>query len=164
MSEIIEQTVIRDYIVSRQKYEELKALQIQIGVYGKLNQDAINQYYQARRTFYKNKGIPIPYDDPYYQNNDNGHYTSRDVYEGFEFTETRVPYKIGKHEARYLNVIYGIIKGREYKTIEKKVRKGNELNTDNEFLHKGNVKYYGQKYGLSSKEIDIILSKVVGIW
>ena len=152
MSEVIEQTVVRDYIVSRQKYEELKALQIQIGIFGKENRESIKQFYKARRKFYQGKGIPIPYNDSYYKNNGDN-YISRDAYEGFEFEGTLHPYDIGDGEARYLNIIYGIIKGTPYNAIEYTVREGNRPT-------KEGVQYYGQKYGLLLKELDTIWSKV----
>jgi hypothetical protein len=154
MSEVIEQTVLRDYIVSHQKYVELKALQIQIGTFSKENRKSIKQFYQARRKFYHDKGISIPNDDSYYKYDEKTHhYTSRDTYEGFEFEDTVQPYTIEPEEARYLNIIYGIIKGQPYNAIEYTFREGNRPIREN-------VQYYGQKYKLLSKEIDIIWEKV----
>jgi len=133
---------MRDYISTKEKYLELKALQKKVAEEGKSFNNATKNYYQKRKEFYKAKGVNVPSscDYKYIQTGTGekevkhlfktekisypiGRFFS--IYERDGFTE-KLPDYITSSHARNLNIIYGIIRGKTHKQIESKVRENKE--------------------------------------
>lgn len=115
----------KKFFVSKEKYLELKEIQKKIA-----KGREVRQHYQVfikARQFYHSKGQQVP----------------AIVYEPNEisFPERTPLVELGAREARYVNIIYGLVKGKQYPQIERKVRDGNEV--DNFYLER-----YCNKYGV----------------
>jgi hypothetical protein len=65
------------------------------------------------------------------------------IFNRFKSAETL---DLGSYEPRYVNIIYGLVKGKEYLRIERKVREHNEV--DNFYLER-----YCQKYGIDFETV-----------
>jgi hypothetical protein len=111
----------KEYICNRDKFLELKELQKKVSASLKSNRIATQNFYQKRRDFYHSKGIHVP-STPDYQINKEIWTTQ---YERDGFVDKLPTGEYSSQEARYLNIIYGIIKGKTYDQIEQKVREGN---------------------------------------
>jgi hypothetical protein len=136
MSEI---TDTKTYICSREKFLEMKEIQKKIAV--QIHSDHLinKQFYIKRRQYFNSMGTTVP----------NGYSAQQEA----GFTETIKYTKLidisndtCNSEARYFNVIYGIIKGRKYSEIESKVREGKEL--DPYYMER-----YCKKYGIDYTQI-----------
>ena len=104
----------RNYLCSKEKYLELKGLQKKMAELGKAERKANLAFRDARRKFYHDKGMQIPVSD--WTQGENG----------FKFDWPKVE-PFDKVEARYLNIIYGILRGKSYNKIEQKTREDNEI-------------------------------------
>lgn len=116
-----------DYLFDRETYLRLKELQKLTAEDGKDYRIQHTKYLQARRDFYHGKSMNVP--SSYYGwSKTEQNYVNLDKEAGFiyngEYGETK-----GYANARYLNIIYGIVKGKPYNKIEQKVEKGNEVDT-----------------------------------
>jgi len=118
----------KKFFVSKEKYLELKEIQKKITKEGREARQHFQAFIKARRQFYHSKGQQVP------------------AINEFAFPE-RTPFiDLGAHEARYVNIIYGLVKGKQYPQIERKVREGNEV--DNFQLER-----YCRKYGVDYETV-----------
>ena len=163
----------KEYICNRDKFLEIKKLQKETAQSRKDINQQIKSYYKNRRDFYHNsRGVNVPnwssifvktgeedivqtmgfgiFKREIHSKRDTGKWM--DIYEQDGFTE-KLPKKTDAEEARHLNVIYGIIKGKEYKQIEQKVREGNELNWSS-------IRHSCLSLGFSEKESDAIIARM----
>lgn len=160
---------MKDYISDRETYLRLKQLTKDTAKSIKDNNQAIKSYYKNRADFYHNsRGVNVPtYSGNFISTGIEkievkGLFRNRiierpigkwmDVYEQDGFTE-KLPTKLSKIEARYLNIIYGIIKGKEYNKIEVKVKEKNEITSSN-------IIGYCTKFHLTKEVSDVILAKI----
>ena len=159
MGEVMVKEEVKNYICDKEAYLKFKTLQKQIAKDGKIIRLSLQDYYKKRREFYHSKGINVPNHDQYdpsLYDADTGTWADGYERDGFHYNNPFKPINTELNEARYINVIYGILKGREYKNIETKVRKDNELK-------RCKVQYIGQKYGLMPSIMDIICREL-GLW
>jgi hypothetical protein len=119
----------KTFIVSREKFLELKKEQKRIARSRKRENEDFRNYVKYRRQFYHSKGMQVP-----------------DVDTGSGFVFIRKEFNIKPEEPRYFNVIYSLIRGRSYEQIESKVREGNELDRDT-------IKKYCEKYEIDYSTI-----------
>lgn len=120
MSNVIE---AREYICTREKYLEVKELQKKVAATLKSERQALADYYQRRRKFYTALGIPIGNPDWNYDYKLDK-YVSKYMKDGW--TEPFPKEVYPEINARGLNIVYGMLKGKAYKQIEQKYREGNE--------------------------------------
>lgn len=138
----------KTFIVSREKFLELKKEQKRIARSRKKENKEFKDYVKYRRLFYKSKGQQVPdYVSIVEGYGKDTHYTSNDEKNGFIHSYIgRTTNNVKAEEPRYFNVIYGIVRGRSYAQIEPKVRKGNELRRDA-------IEKYCKKYGVDERTI-----------
>jgi hypothetical protein len=147
MSEIID---TKTYICSREKFLEMKEIQKKIAIQIHSDRSIDKQFYIKRRQYFNTIGVIVPSGQytPYQYNTE-----TVDLYKKYGFTETKHYDKIIEvsnvpwdNEARYFNVIYGLIKGRKYSEIEPTVREGKELEPYK-------MKLYCKKYDIDFTQI-----------
>lgn len=132
---------VKNYICTKEKYLELKALQKESATIGKSIKNERNLFTQARRKHYHGKGMIVP---GYFYQFLNNEFISIDKKNGFEL-ELNIKEKLEYREARYLNIIYGLVKGKTYKQIEQKIHESNKLRV---FYLEKFCKKYGVDYSL----------------
>lgn len=130
--------ITKNWICTKEKYLELKALQKRATDIGKIARKNRVVYILARRTFYKSKGMQVPGSFFGYEREEGSY--SIDERNGFKWENVKTE-KLDAYEARYLNIIYGVVKGRTYNQIEQKTREGHGV--DSYYLEK-----YCKKYGI----------------
>jgi len=136
--------ILKSFICSKEKYLELKARQIDIARSGKIRNKDFRDYINARRQFYRLKGMITP-STSYNENGEN-----IDKRNGFNYQRKDDYPLYDNPEPRYYNVIYALIKGKTYKQVEFKVRDGNEL--DRYYVEK-----YCKKYGIDYEIIKSLI-------
>ena len=108
----------RNYICDRETYLKLRGLQIQTAETLKKNRIETQQYYKKRADFYHiGKGTNVPQCQWFTDHSTN--------YERDGFIET-IKTVYPELDARGLNIVYGIIKGKKYKQIEPKIQELND--------------------------------------
>jgi hypothetical protein len=147
-----EKTMIttRKYICSKEKYLEFKARQIDITKSRKIGNQEYKKYIKARRQFYHSKGMTIP---NRWEFTANG-YVDKDKLYGFHYEQRQDFSQYDEVQARYHNIIYGIIKGKSYKQIENKVRDGNGVD-----IYK--LEKYCKMYGVDYAQIRNVVWQTV---
>jgi hypothetical protein len=147
MSDIID---TKTYICSREKFLEMKEIQKKIALQIHSDRLADKEFLIKRRQYFNSIKVQVPSEQytPW-------KYDTKQInlYAKYGFTETKKYTKIidvsnapWDNEARYFNVIYGIIKGRKYSDIESKVREGRELEPYK-------MKQYCSKYSIDYTQI-----------
>ena len=114
-----------DYTFDRETFLRLKELQKLTAEDGKKGRIQQQKYLKARRDFYHDRGVYVP-SNVWGWSKVKQEYVNFDKEAGFTYTIEEITYK-GYENARYLNILYGIVKGKPYSKIEQKVREGNEL-------------------------------------
>jgi hypothetical protein len=137
----------RNYICSKEKYLELKALQKKMIETGRLDRQAHVAYVTARRKFYHDKGMTVPNHWGYDEKRNVA--IDYDKENGFKYEGPESGF-FDKEEARYLNIIYSIVRGKPYDKIEQKVQEGNEIS---EFRMEKYCKQFGIDFSAVKKFI-----------
>jgi hypothetical protein len=114
----------RNYICSKEKYLELRALQKKTIEIGRLDRQAKAAYIAARRKFYHDKGMTAPNHWGYDEKKNVA--IDYDKENGFKYDGLQSGFS-DKEKARYLNIIYGIARGKPYDKIEQRITEGNEI-------------------------------------
>lgn len=126
----------KTFIVSREKFLELKKEQKRIARSRKRENKEHRNYVKYRRQYYHSKGMQVP---------------NADIAGGFVYL--RQESTLEASEARYFNVIYSIIRGRSYERIESKNREGN-------LLRPFAMEKFCKKYGVDYKVIENLIWEV----
>lgn len=119
----------KTFIVSREKFLELKQTQKRIVRSRKIENKDYKDYVKYRRLFYHSKGMQVPNDSI-----DSG------------FIYSRKTTTLEAQEARYFHIIYSLIRGRSYAQIEPRVHEEHEL-------ERVRMDKYCKKYGVDFETI-----------
>ena len=133
----------KKYFVSKEKYLELREIQKTIAKEGKEDRQHRQAFFKARRQFYHGKGQQVP--NSFIYDKIKGYVDADELY-GFKFPGRKSLIDLGEYESRYVNIIYGLAKGKQYSQIERKVREGNEV--DIFYLER-----YCKKYGVDFETV-----------
>lgn len=145
----------KTYPVTKEQFLALKNKQKEIMLSGKIKKIDYKNYVKARREFYHSKGMTIP--NPVYWDNKRPvmeRYVNADKENGFKYNWKEDYPMFDVHEARYFNIIYGLIKCHNYKQIENKVHHDNKVSIFLLVKFCNKYKKYGIDYEYIRKQID----------
>lgn len=126
----MENTIIeKSGLVSRETYLQMKEDQKAIASWGRSFRQTYHTFLEMRRKYFHSKGMMIPDNAVEFaiEPDQCGYRCElQDWYTHFKQNSPVWPQKPISLDARSLNIVYGIIRGRKYSEIESKVREGNE--------------------------------------